>query len=119
MSRIVPLDRGATGDGPNVLPSIHVPGIYEAVLKRVVAEAIEDPYAALREESAEFYTTQASLVAAEIELRRGQPVSCQQFQLQLPGGIYSHFVNLPRDWQHGFTVSPDDTVTLRPRPPGV
>ena len=95
---------------------IRVPGAYEHVLAEVVHEAIADPYAALRdrtvEERVEEERNEEALVQAEIEIRRGTTVLCQNHDL--PSAVYRLFGNPGnRSWE----VSPDDTVRLRPRRP--
>ena len=104
----------------NVKNSFRVPGAYEYALAKVVHEAIEDPYWALSDECCvpeldeQHKCEEATLVAAEIELRRGQPVLCQN--RQLPTGVRALFKGFSAPWRCGFTVDPDDMVTLRPPP---
>ena len=89
-------------------PSVQSPGAYEYALSAVVHEAIEEPYAALRDQPPEFYAIQATVVAAEIDLRRGSTVVAHNRHLQ--DGVYRLFGNPGnRTWD----VTPDDVVTLR------
>jgi hypothetical protein len=89
--------------------TIHCPGSYDAVLAEVVREAIEDPYWALTDECCvpeldeAHKAEEATLVAAEIELRRGQPVLCQNWQL--PTGVSPLFKGFSAPWRCGFTVT--------------
>ena len=117
VSRPKPVAPQQRKEDPN---TFHCPGSYEAALLAVCTEAVADPYWALSDEAdipgrtEEHEAEEAALIAQEISRRRGQPVTVRQYQL--PVGVSSRFPNLPTNRQNGFRVSPDDYVTLVPRP---
>jgi hypothetical protein len=98
---------------------IHVPGAYAEVLQTVCAEAVEDSYASLAAEESEAASVRREEVARIAQLMRersGEPVGCTSYQL--PDGLPTPFEHWPPGAQRTFTVTPDDVVTLRPRPTG-
>ena len=92
---------------------VHCPGAYEAVLATVVRETLRDPYSTLRdwtdEERAEAMRVEEELIAIEIEQLRGTTLVAHSNML--PDDLPPPFERFP-GYQRGFTVSPDDIITL-------
>ena len=86
----------------------------------VVREVVEDPYFPLTDGAddkrlaAAHYAKEAERIAEEIERRRGAPVHVRSYQS--PDGVYGQFRNFPTPWRCGFSVTPDDMITLMPWP---
>lgn len=116
----MPISRDVTGDNQNAFLSVHVPGVYQAVLQTVCEQEAEDPYWALRDNWADEVANalhdaeEAAKIAALIAEREGRPVHCQNYQL--PEGVLGHFRQFPSVTMKCYTVTPDDVITLRPRP---
>ncbi len=94
--------------------SIHCPGAYGHVLQLLCKLATEDRHWWLTEHAdapgaiEEHEAEEAEKLALEMEVRRGEPVICQSWQL--PEGLAAPFHNFPGH-QRLFTVDPTDVIT--------
>ncbi len=96
--------------------SIHVPGSYLHVLELLCKLATEDRHWWLTEHADEpgaieaHEAEEAEKVRLEMEVRRGEVLVAQSWQL--PEGLAAPFHNFPGH-QRVFTVTPDDMITER------
>jgi hypothetical protein len=113
----MPVERGAVTTDGHI--QIHWPGAYAHALERKCDRdamiAAADYLTLADSEITAWHRDNALRKAALVAERNGEPVTVQSEML--PDGMPSPFEHWPRGGNRGsFTITPDDVITLRPRP---